>query len=124
MVFAPGVTQWFPLPYGPFGALLHDPLNFHLRARERFGDVLRFRIGPILIHFLFHPEHVRRVLYDNPKNYLRGWQYRLLGRLFGDNLVASEGTYWLRQRRLAQPAFHRQRLAGYANIMVDSTSQL
>ena len=70
-----------------------------------------------MIHFLYHPDHVRRVLFDNPKNYLRGWQYRLLGNLFGDNLVASEGSSWLLQRRLAQPAFHRQRLAGYANVM-------
>jgi cytochrome P450 len=124
MALAPGVTQWFPLPYGQFGALLTDPIGFHQQARVRFGDVVRFRVGPIVIHFLYHPDHVRRVLFDNPKNYLRGWQYRLLGNLFGDNLVAAEGPSWLRQRRLAQPPFHRQRLAGYANVMLDSIAQL
>lgn len=124
MALAPGITQWFPLPYGPFRALLRDPLTFLRRAREQFGDVLRFRIGPVALHYLFHPDHVRRVLSDNPKNYLRGWQYRLLSRLFGDGLVASEGPSWLRQRRLAQPAFSRQRLAGYASVMVDATAQL
>jgi len=124
MARAPGITELFSWPDGHLRTLLRDPLGFHLRARERFGDVLRFRIGPVLIHFLYHPDHVRRVLYDNPKNYLRGWHYRLVGRLFGDNLVASEGAVWLRQRRLAHPAFLRQRLAGYANVMVDATSQL
>jgi cytochrome P450 len=124
MLLAPGITEWFPWPHGQFRALLEDPLGFHLRARERFGDVFRFRIGPVLIHFLYHPDHVRRVLYDNPKNYLRGWQYRLMGRLFGENLVASEGAGWLRQRRLAQGAFLRPRFAGYASVMVDATSQL
>lgn len=124
MVCAPGLTQWFPLPYGPFRELLHDPLGFQLKARERFGDVFRFRIGPMLIHFLYHPDHVRRVLYDNPKNYLRGWQYQLLRRIVGDNLVTSEGAFWLRQRRLAQPAFHRPRLANYATVMVEATCEL
>ena len=58
MVAAPGVTQWFPFPYGEFGSALRDPLNFHLQARERFGEVFRFRIGPILLHYLYHPSHV------------------------------------------------------------------
>lgn len=124
MARAPGITQWFPLPYGTFGETMRDPLGFHLRAREEYGDVFRFRIGPILIHFVYHPDHVRRVLFDNPKNYVRGWQYRVMARLFGENLVVSDGPYWLRQRRLAQPAFSRQRLAGYAQVMVDATSQL
>src|SRR5262249_7724396 len=100
------------------------PLEFQLRAWERFGDVFRFRIGPLLAHFLYHPDHVRRVLHDQQKNYLRGWHFRLLHRLLGDNLVVSEGNYWIRQRRLAQPAFLRQRLAGYAEAMVDATSQM
>jgi cytochrome P450 len=124
MAVAPGITQWLPLPYGQFGALLGEPLGFHRQARTRFGDVFRFRIGPFVLHFLYHPDHVRHVLFDNPKNYLRGWQYQLMNRLVGENLVASEGPSWLRQRRLAQPAFHRQRLAGYAKVMVDATTQL
>lgn len=124
MARAPGISQWFPLPYGAFGESMRDPLGFHMRARERFGNVFRLRFGPVLIHFVYHPDHVRRVLFDNPRNYVRGWQYRVLARLFGENLVVSDGPYWLRQRRLAQPAFSRPRLAGYANVMVDATSQL
>jgi cytochrome P450 len=124
MTTAPGLTQWLPPPYGSFGEFLRDPLGFQLRARERFGDVFRFRLGPLLLHFVYHPDHVRRVLHDRQKNYLRGWHYRLLRRLLGDNLVVSEGDYWLRQRRLAQPAFQRQRLAGYVAVMADATSRM
>ncbi len=122
MATAPGISQWVPLPYGPFGESLRDPLGFQLRARRRFGDVFRFRVGPLLVHFVYHPDHVRRVLHDHQKNYPRGWHYRLLRRLLGDNLVVSEGDFWLRQRRLAQPAFHRQRLTGYAEVMADATA--
>jgi cytochrome P450 len=121
---APGITQWLPLPYGLFKEFLRDPLTYQLRARERFGDVFRSRIGPSLAHFLYHPDHVRRVLYDQQKNYPRGWQYRLLRRLVGDGLVSSEGDHWRRQRRLAQPAFHRRRLSGYAQVMVEAASAM
>ena len=124
MAFAPGITQRIPAPFGPLGAFVRDPLGFQLQAREQFGDVFRFRIGPIVNHFLYHPEHIRRVLHEQQKNYLRGWHYRLMRRHFGDSLTVSEGTLWLRQRRLAQPAFHRQRLAEYADVMVDAASEL
>src|SRR5216683_5760509 len=124
MATAPGLTQWVPLPYGSFREALRDPLGFQWRARERFGDVFRFRIGPMAVHFLYHPDHVRRVLHDHQKNYPRSWHYRLLRRLLGNGLVVSEGDFWLRQRRLAQPAFHRQRLSGYAAVMVDATAQM
>lgn len=121
---APGITQWIPLPYGFLKEFLRDPLDYQLRARERFGDVFRSHIGPTLVHFLYHPDHVRRVLYDHQKNYPRGWHYRLLRNLLGDGLVASEGDHWRRQRRLAQPAFHRQRLNGYAQVMVEAASRM
>lgn len=117
---APGITQWIPLPYGSLRDFLRDPLDYQLRARERFGDVFRSHIG-MLVHFLYHPDHVRHVLYDHQKNYPRGWHYRLLRNLLGNGLVASEGAFWRRQRRLTQPAFHRQRLRGYAQVMVETT---
>jgi cytochrome P450 len=123
MTTAPGVTQWLPLPYGEFGEFLGDPLGYLLRARERFGDVVRFYVGPLAAHFLFQPDHVRHVLQDRQKDYPRGWHYRLVRNLLGENLVVSEGAYWLRQRRLAQPAFARQRLVGYAQTMMDATAQ-
>jgi cytochrome P450 len=123
MAKAPGITQWIPLPYGYLKEFLRDPLSYQLRAREQYGDVFRSRIGS-LVHFLYHPDHVRRVLYEHQKNYPRGWHYRLLRSLLGDGLVASEGDHWRRQRRLAQPAFHRQRLSGYGRIMVQATSQM
>ena len=124
MATAPGMNFWIPLPIGRRGDILRDPLRFFLAARERYGDVFRMRLGPLVVHFLFHPDHVRRVLHERPKNFVRGWQYRLLRRLMGDNLVVSDGEPWLRQRRLAQPAFGRERLATYAEVMVRSASDM
>jgi cytochrome P450 len=118
------MTQWLPLPYGAFGELLRDPGKFLLRSREQFGDVFRFRIGPLPVYFLYHPRHVRRVLYEHQKNYQRGWHYDLLRCEFGANLVVSEGPHWLRQRKLAQAAFSRERLAEYAGAMVEATARM
>ncbi len=122
MQTAPGLSFWIPLPVGRRAEILRDPLNFFLRAREQHGDVFRVRLGPLLTHFVFHPDHVRHVLHDRPKNYVRGWQYRLLRRLLGDNLIVNDGETWLRQRRLAQPAFGRERLMKYADVMVQATA--
>src|SRR4051812_13173868 len=121
---APGITQWAPLPYGSVREFLRDPLEFQLQAQQRHGDVFRFRMGPLLMHYVYHPDHVRRVLYDRQKNYLRGWHYHLLRRLLGNNMVVSEGDFWLRERRLVQPAFLRQRLATYADVMIEMTQRM
>jgi hypothetical protein len=59
MATPPGITQWIPLPYG-FLKRVRDPLDYQLRARERFGDVFRARMEPTLVHFLYQgaPEAV------------------------------------------------------------------
>lgn len=123
MATAPGLACWLPLPLGSLKAFVRDPLSFQLQARARFGDVFRFRIGPMIVHFLYHPDHVRHVLQDHQKLYPRGWHYRIVRQLVGNGLVVSDGEYWRRQRRLAQPAFSRPRLSRYAEVMVDAASR-
>lgn len=92
-----------------------DPLARWTRIREEHGDVARYRYGLDDVHFVTHPEGARRVLQENAGNYTkRHPAYGMLRRLVGDGLVTSDGDLWLRQRRLAQPAFHRQRIAGMA----------
>lgn len=105
---APGITQCIPLPYGRSKELLHDSLGYQHRARGQSGDVFRSRIGPSLVHFYYHLDQVRRVLYDQQKNCPRRWHYRLLRRLLGNGLDASEGDHWGRRRRLPCrfPVFH------------------
>lgn len=114
---APGVSQWLPLPWGEFGGMLRDPLAYFSSARNRFGDLIRIRIGPTLLHVAVHPDVVRRILIDDAKLFVRGWHYGLLRRLMGANLVVTDGPEWLRHRRLSQPAFVRSRLASYAQVM-------
>ena len=89
-----------------------DPLVRWTEIREAHGDVARYRFGTFDTFFVTHPEGAKRVLQDNVANYSKQHpSYAMLRRVFGNGLLTSEGAHWLRQRRLAQPAFHRERLA-------------
>ena len=104
---------------------MEDPLERWTRIREKHGDVSRYRFGLDDSHFVTHPEGARRVLQDNAGNYTKEHpSYALLGRLVGNGLLTSEGSFWLRQRRLAQPAFHRDRIAAMAAQMVKAAVDL
>ncbi|HSP79607.1 MAG TPA: cytochrome P450 [Myxococcaceae bacterium] len=96
-----------------------DPLGLFLRGRERYGDVVRYRMGSFTVYQLNHPDDVKRVLVDNVQNYRKTYLMQRLRPLLGNGLLLSEGDFWRRQRRLAQPAFHRERLAGMSTTMTD-----
>src|SRR5262249_25035202 len=66
-----------------------------------------------------------RVLVDNNKNYGRNSVgNNLLKQIIGENLLTSDGEFWLRQRRLLQPAFHRQHVLGFGQLITDSAAQM
>jgi cytochrome P450 len=89
-----------------------DPYPRWSTIQRQYGDVARYRYGLTDTYFISGAEGVKRVLQDNASNYTKEHgSYKMLRRLFGNGLITSEGSFWLRQRRLAQPAFHRQRLA-------------
>ena len=67
-----------------------------------------------------NPADIRHVLQDNARNYRKSPLYDKLRVLVGNGLLTSEGDFWLRQRRIAQPAFHRQRIAALAGVMAEA----
>lgn len=87
-------------------------------ARD-YGDVAGFRIGPQPIVLLSGPEDIRDVLVVRQKNFTKGRGLERAKLLLGEGLLTSEGEHHRRQRRLAQPAFHRARVAGYGNVMAE-----
>lgn len=130
-VAPPSIAPLFPP--GPRGepllgnlrALRKDPLSFFPAQVAQYGDVVRIRVGPAYVTLLAHPDQVRYVLQDNARNYNKQTRgFAVIRELLGQGLLTSEGDFWLRQRRLAQPAFHRQRLAGFARTMVEATEDL
>ena len=114
---APG-PRGHPL-LGSLPAARRDPIRLFTQSFREHGDVVRFRFGPMVAHLVSSPAGVNHILAENNKNYgkqTRG--YAALRYVLGNGLLTSEGDFWKRQRRIAQPAFHRQRIAGFASAMV------
>ncbi|TNE52521.1 MAG: cytochrome P450 [Deltaproteobacteria bacterium] len=101
-----------------------DMIQFLTESTEAYGDVARYRFGPIVLHFFRHPDHVQHILQARHRNFCRSSFYDQMKRLLGEGLLTSDGDFWLKQRRLIQPAFHRKRLDTLAWIMAEEADTL
>jgi cytochrome P450 len=118
--------QRAPLAPGPKGNPLlgvmsdfsRDMFAFIQRCRN-YGDIVSMRFLYMRTYFLYHPDDIEYVVATNAKNFIKSRNQRsaLFQRLVGNGLLTSEGELWKRQRRLAQPAFHRGRINAYAETM-------
>ncbi len=101
-----------------------DPLSFLGRCARDYGEIVRLYFGGFPIFLLNHPKAIEAVLVKHNREFIKG---RGLGRtrdLLGNGLLTSEGEFWRRQRRLAQPAFHSTRITAYADIMLRRTDRM
>lgn len=96
-----------------------DALGFMERLAREHGDVAGARFGPRRVTLLSHPERVREVLVARHRDFIKSYALQRARVLLGEGLLTSEEPLHLRQRRLAQPAFHRERIAAYAAVMVE-----
>src|SRR5436309_13184510 len=103
-----------------------DSLGFIERAQREYGDVvwMRFLYVPALL--LYHPNEIEYVLATNARNFIKSMSLRsnFFQRLVGNGLLTSQREEWKRQRRLTSPAFHRHRIANYAETMANFTRRL
>lgn len=109
--------------FGSIRDVQRNPLRFYVDTRQQYGDIVRLRALPSYYWYLVsHPRDVEHVLQTNQANYRKPDVAfnRPMSLLTGESLLTSEGQYWRRQRRLAQPAFHRAKLAALAGVMTES----
>src|SRR6185312_7189707 len=99
-------------------AFRKDPLAFLTNMAREHGDVVTYRMGGRKVTLVNHPEYIKDLLVTNNRKFEKGRVLQRSKRLLGEGLLTSEGEVHLRQRRLAQPAFHRQRISTYAESMV------
>ena len=109
---------------GMLPAIRRDPTAVFMDAARRFGESAYLKIGPRRGYLITNPADVRHVLQDNARNYHKSPLYDKLRLSLGNGLLTSEGEFWLRQRRIAQPAFHRQRIAALAGVMADAVREI
>jgi len=101
-----------------------DPLKYMTQLAERYGDIVYFRSGRERFFLLNHPDHIKDLLVTSARKFAKGRALERSRLLLGQGLLTSEGDFHLRQRRLMQPVFHRQRIAGYAEAMVAFAARL
>ncbi len=102
---------------GNLHAFRSDPLGFLGNAAREHGDLVYFKVVRQHMYLVNHPDYVREILVANQGNFIKSRALQRAKILLGEGLLTSEGQHHLRQRRLVQPAFHRERLAGYAAAM-------
>jgi cytochrome P450 len=118
-------------PPGPFGHpvlgnlrdLQSRVLDFFCSLQPSHGDISTIRFSVRKVSYVQHPDLIQYILQENNRNYTKSLRYEQLKYLLGNGLLTSEGDFWLRQRRLMQPAFHRQKLEKLCADMVSCTRE-
>src|SRR5947209_18403 len=120
------------LPPGPKGNLITGhlanfragPLAFLDHCARTYGDFVPLRIGLKKILLVNDPAAIEEVLLTKSRDFVKHFGLKQTRQLLGNGLLNSEGEFWLRQRRLAQPAFHRDRILAYGRVMIDHARQM
>jgi len=103
--------------YGNMPLAADDPLGTFLGWARDFGEIFYYRAIWLHVYFLNDPDLIEWVLIRNAQNFQKDRVVQNSRWFFGQGLLTNEGESWLRQRRLSQPAFHRERISSYAQIM-------
>ena len=120
----PPMAPGYPL-VGTMLDLRDDPMAYMMALKSEYGDIVGMRVAGGVTYMVTHPDGIQVILQDNHRNYHKQvFNYELLYPLVGQGLLTSNGDFWRRQRRLAQPAFHRKRIEGFASMMVQEAEAL
>ncbi|HEV2418694.1 MAG TPA: cytochrome P450 [Terriglobia bacterium] len=120
------------IPPGPKGHFLlgslpeirKDELDFLTRIVREHGDVVRVKVVNIPAYVISRPDLIEYVLITNQKNFIKSVYLTESKALFGEGILTSDGSFWRRQRRMLQPAFHRDRVAVYCRSMVKHAARM
>ncbi len=117
----PRSTSWLG---GNLSAFSARRLDFFLDVAREYGPLASFRFGPKRLFLASDPALIEQVLVTDAKHYVKHFGARMYKPVLGNGLVTSEGDFWLRQRRLSQPAFLKQRVYSYAPVMSELTRRM
>jgi cytochrome P450 len=119
-----------PGPQGNFllGSLLdmqrQGMIEFYVDNWKKYGDTVRFKMGPMNSFLLAHPDDIRYVLVENKENYNKGISMDKIRLSLGNGLFAAEGDLWLKQRRLMGPMFTPRAINAFYDVMLEDIQKL
>ncbi len=125
-------TENFIVPQGPKGHWLlgnmrqiqKDPIRFTAKAAWEHSPIAQIRLGNRKLYITADADCVREIFLASTENYCKGGHYGRLKLLGGNGLITSEGDFWKRQRRLAQPGFHKEKLYGFIQTFIDCAQDI
>jgi cytochrome P450 len=112
------------IPLGHLFSFRRDSIGFLKKIANEFGDIVHFKIGPIRIVLLNHPDFIKEVLTTQHRNFVKGRPLEMAKELLGEGLLTSEGDFHKCQSRLIQPAFHRSMIESYVPALTKCVSHL
>jgi len=118
----PGPRSKKPLSH--FFSFRRDSLGFLRKIANEYGDIVHFKIGPLRIVLLNHPDYIKEVLTIQQQNFVKGRPLEMAKELLGEGLLTSEGEFHKRQSRIIQPAFHRNMIDSYLPGMANCIARL
>ena len=119
----PGPKNKLPFGFDQAIGFAISPIKF-LTNLAKYGDIVLYKVAWINAFLVNHPDYIKDILQTQNQKFIKGDPVKFTKLLVGEGLLTSEGEFHLRQRRLAQPAFHRQYLDTYAKTMVDYAIKL
>jgi cytochrome P450 len=122
--YPPGLRR--NLPFYIFSRFFRvsNPIVLFEHLRATYGNIVHYRLLHNHIVFLNEPEYIREVLINQAQHFIKERTQRRMKILLGEGLITSEGETHMRQRRIAAPAFHRQRIQAYGSMMVDRAATM
>ena len=118
----PGPKAKFPL--NNLINFRRDSIRFLTKMAQEYGDITHFKMGPLRVVLLNHPDYIKEVLSTQHTNFIKGRPLEMIKELLGDGLLTSEGDFHKRNSRVIQPAFHRNMMNDYATPMTDYATRL
>jgi cytochrome P450 len=122
--YPPGLRR--NLPFYLFSRFFraNNPILLFEHLQATYGNIVHYRLLHNHIVFLNEPEYIREVLINQAQHFIKERTQRRMKILLGEGLITSEGETHMRQRRIAAPAFHRQRIQAYGEMMVDRAATM
>jgi cytochrome P450 len=104
---------------GMMPEMVSDMLGLFTNTTREYGGIAQFKLLNKSYLLVTNPDYVKYILQDNYKNYIRGKSVETGRVLLGNGLPLIDGEFWLRERRMLQPAFHRERLGKLTNTVTN-----
>jgi len=114
----PGLPYSLPFYANKPWVKLGQPILLFEHLHRTYGNIAHYRFLGTPIVFVNEPEYIQEILINQASNFVKERTVRRMKVLLGEGLITSDDPIHMRQRKIAAPAFHRHRIAAYADQIV------